>query len=66
MKKLLRLREVMQICNVRSPGTIYRWMQIGKIPKPIKPWGTIMWTEDQIQQALEKWNEDEKIRISIK
>jgi predicted DNA-binding transcriptional regulator AlpA len=52
MSTLINLRQVMEIFGVRSRSTIYRWVEDGKIPKPVKTWGSPRWKAKEIESAL--------------
>jgi predicted DNA-binding transcriptional regulator AlpA len=43
---------VMQIFHVESRSTIYRWVDQGHLPPPVKKWGSPMWSNDQIEATL--------------
>jgi predicted DNA-binding transcriptional regulator AlpA len=52
MGKLLNTAQLMERFGV-SRATIYLWRKQGRLPKPIKAWGTPRWTEEQIKEALQ-------------
>jgi predicted DNA-binding transcriptional regulator AlpA len=60
MSKLLSTAQLMERFGV-SRATIYLWRKQGRLPKPIKAWGTPRWSEEQIQKALQ----DDSAKIAV-
>jgi predicted DNA-binding transcriptional regulator AlpA len=52
MSKLLSTAQLMERFGV-SRATIYLWRKQGRLPKPIKAWGTPRWSEEQIEKMLQ-------------
>jgi predicted DNA-binding transcriptional regulator AlpA len=42
----------MDLFGVRSRSTIYRWIEEGNLPRPVKRWGSPMWDEETIRRIL--------------
>jgi predicted DNA-binding transcriptional regulator AlpA len=57
MLKLLNINQVMVLYGV-SRRTIYYWLDAGKMPQPVKRWGSPRWTEEQITAHLIKKEEE--------
>ncbi len=52
--RAIGIRELMRRFDVKSPDTIYRWINEGVLEagKPLYPGGANKWTEDQVTRAL--------------
>lgn len=61
--KLLNIRQVAEFlqCHEKS---IYRWMRQGKLPKPLKPFGSPLWDAAEIADVLRK-QRDESSSVAI-
>lgn len=58
----MKLLNVKQICERVgcSRSTLYRWRDEGRLPEPIKKWGSPRWDEQQIDRAM---REEKKEKI---
>jgi predicted DNA-binding transcriptional regulator AlpA len=52
--KLLNLKELRQVLGGRGRTSIYRDVDAGRLPEPIKIGGRVYWRDDEIQASLEK------------
>lgn len=52
-RKLLSVKELCDTLQVRR-STIYQWRKDGKIPEPVKRWGSPRYDWDEIKTALGK------------
>ncbi len=56
----IRRDRVMQMLGGISVSTLYRWLDRGIVPKPVKLSTTIaVWKEDEIQELVEKFADGE-------
>jgi predicted DNA-binding transcriptional regulator AlpA len=51
MSKLLNITQLCEFFGV-SRSTIYEWLKQGRLPPPVKKWGSPRWDESQIRQVL--------------
>ena len=52
MKKLLTLKDIMEVCNV-GYSTVYRWRKNKTFPESVGV-GKLLWTEQQITEWLDR------------
>ena len=55
--KYLSFNELTLKLGGRSRSTIYRDVELGRLPKPVKIGGRIYWLEHKIDEALEHISE---------
>lgn len=51
MPKLLSVKDLCQVLNVHR-STIYEWRKDGKLPPPVKRWGSPRFDWDEVRKAL--------------
>lgn len=42
----------MELFHVEARSTIYRWLQTGKLPPPVKRWGSPLWDLDEVKEHM--------------
>ena len=45
---LFNIKQIQSLVGGKSKSTIYRWIQSGIFPEPIKVCGSSLWTEESI------------------
>ena len=50
--KYLSFQELRQKLGGRGRSTVYRDIELGRLPKPIKLGGRLYWIESQVDEAL--------------
>ena len=55
MHKLLRQKDVAALFGGISPATMWRYVQKGILPKPMKFGNRNYWHEEEIKEALERF-----------
>ena len=43
-----------------SRRTVYRWLESGRLPEPVKKWGWFKWGEGQLKELLDMENADKR------
>lgn len=57
-KRFVNIRELAALFNV-SERTIYDWRKRGRLPKPVKKWGSPRWDMDEVERHMRKMMERE-------
>lgn len=54
--KIRRLVSVGELCQTIgvSRSTIYEWRKVGRLPEPVKRWGSPRYDWDEVEQSLKK------------
>jgi len=54
MKRLLNFTEMRTLLGGRGRTTVYRDIELGRLPQPIKIGGRLYWREDQVEAFLQE------------
>lgn len=60
--KLIRLQDVMVKLGIRR-NTVYRLINSGNLPKPIKIGKASLWLEDDINEAIKRFVDNKVIKL---
>ena len=66
MTTYLTMNQVREKLGNRGRTTLYRDIELGRIPEPIRLGGRIYWPEDQIEAAMERLKDPSPMALVAK